>query len=73
VRSLTSTPGSLGRTPRAWRPRSGGAVSSGCWPNERSTPRNGRYVSQIVEALDAALKTDAVSRHGGVLWLSPSG
>jgi hypothetical protein len=26
----------------------------------------------MVEALDAALKTDAAGRHGGVLWLSPS-
>jgi hypothetical protein len=33
-------------------------------------PRDRRYVSRLVEALDGALKTDAVSRHGGVLWLS---
>jgi hypothetical protein len=31
-----------------------------------------RYVGRLVEALDAALKTDAATRHGGVLWLSPS-
>jgi predicted nuclease of predicted toxin-antitoxin system len=41
--------------------------------SDSSFPRNRRYVSQLVEALDAALKTDAVGRHGGVLWLSPSG
>jgi predicted nuclease of predicted toxin-antitoxin system len=35
-------------------------------------PRNRRYVTRIVEALDAALKTDAASRRGGVLWLSPA-
>ena len=33
-------------------------------------PRDRRYVSRLVEALDGALKTDAVTRHGGVLWLS---
>ena len=43
------------------------------YTSDSSFPRNRRYVSQIVEALDAALKTDAVGRHGGVLWLSPSG
>jgi hypothetical protein len=43
------------------------------YTSDASFPRNRRYVSQIVEALDAALKTDAVDRHGGVLWLSPSG
>jgi predicted nuclease of predicted toxin-antitoxin system len=43
------------------------------YTSDSSFPRNRRYVSQIVEALDAALKTDAVGRHGGVLWLSPPG
>jgi hypothetical protein len=33
-------------------------------------PRDRRYVRRLVEALDGALKTDAVTRHGGVLWLS---
>ena len=33
-------------------------------------PRDRRYVRRLAEALDGALKTDAVTRHGGVLWLS---
>jgi predicted nuclease of predicted toxin-antitoxin system len=33
-------------------------------------PRDRRYVRRLVEALDGALKTDAVTRHGCVLWLS---
>ena len=33
-------------------------------------PRDRRYVRRLVEALDGALKTDAVTRHGSVLWLS---
>ena|SRR5689334_23284924 len=33
-------------------------------------PRDRRYVRRLVEALDGALKTDAVTRHGGVLWPS---
>jgi hypothetical protein len=33
-------------------------------------PRDRRYVHRLVEALDGALKTDAVAQHGGVLWLS---
>jgi uncharacterized protein DUF5615 len=32
-------------------------------------PRDRRYVRRLVEALDGALKTDAVTQHGGVLWL----
>ena len=43
------------------------------YTSDTSFPRTRRYVSQMVEALDAALKTDAIGRHGGVLWLTPSG
>lgn len=42
------------------------------YTSDASFPRNRRFVARIVEALDAALKTDAVDSHGGVLWLSPS-
>ncbi len=33
-------------------------------------PRDRRYVRRLVEALDGAVETDAVSQHGGVRWLS---
>jgi predicted nuclease of predicted toxin-antitoxin system len=42
------------------------------YTSDSSFPRSRRYVARVVEALDAALKTDAAGRHGGVLWLSPS-
>lgn len=41
------------------------------YTSDAAFPRNRRYVSRLVEALDAALKVDAASRHGGVFWLSP--
>lgn len=43
------------------------------YTSDAAFPRNRRYVGRVVEALDAAAKTDAAGRHGGVLWLSPSG
>ena len=43
------------------------------YTSDASFPRNRRYLSRLVEALDAAVKMDTVSNHGGVLWLSPSG
>ncbi len=39
-------------------------------PSGSAFPRDRRYVRRLVEALDGALKTDAVTQHGGVLWLS---
>lgn len=41
------------------------------YTSDASFPRDRRFVRRMVEALDAALKTDAVTRHGGVLWLTP--
>jgi hypothetical protein len=42
------------------------------YTSDSTFPRDRRFVGRLVEALDAALKTDAVSQHGGVLWLSPT-
>ena len=42
------------------------------YTSDVSFPRSRRYVGRMVDALDSALKTDAVSSHGGVLWLAPS-
>lgn len=42
------------------------------YTSDSTVPRDRRFVGRLVEALDAALKTDAVSQHGGVLWLSPT-
>lgn len=42
------------------------------YTSDAAFPRNRRYVTRIVEALDAALKADAAGRHGRVFWLSPS-
>ena len=50
----------------------GAAVPPLIYTSDASFPRNRRYVARIVEALDSALKADAVGRHGGVLWLAPS-
>ena len=42
------------------------------YTSDTSFPRHRRFLGRLIEALDAALKTDAATRHGGVLWLSPS-
>ena len=42
------------------------------YTSDAAFPRNRRYVARIVEALDAAVKTEAAGRHGGVFWLAPS-
>jgi hypothetical protein len=42
------------------------------YTSDSAFPRDRRFVGRLVEALDAALKTDAVHHHGGVLWLTPS-
>lgn len=57
---------------RRGRIAEGSPVPPLVYTSDASFPRNRRYVPRIVEALDSALKTDAVDRHGGVLWLSPS-
>lgn len=57
---------------RRGRVAEGAPVPPLIYTSDAAFPRNRRYVARIVEALDAALKTDAVSRHGGVFWLSPS-
>jgi predicted nuclease of predicted toxin-antitoxin system len=40
------------------------------YTSDSAFPRDRRYVRRLVEALDGALKTDAVTRPGGVLWLA---
>jgi predicted nuclease of predicted toxin-antitoxin system len=42
------------------------------YTSDAAFPRNRRYVTRLVEALDAALKADSAGRHGGVFWLPPS-
>lgn len=42
------------------------------YTSDAAFPRDRRYLGRLVEALDAALKTDAATHHGGVLWLAPS-
>jgi hypothetical protein len=42
------------------------------YTSDASFPRDRRFLGRLVEALDAALKTDAVDQPGGVLWLTPS-
>ncbi len=57
---------------RRTRIAEGSPVPPLIYTSDAAFPRTRRYVARIVEALDAALKTDAVTQHGGVLWLSPS-
>jgi hypothetical protein len=42
------------------------------YTSDSAFPRDRRFVGRLVEALDAALETDAAHHHGGVLWLAPS-
>jgi predicted nuclease of predicted toxin-antitoxin system len=57
---------------RRARVAEGASVPLLIYTSDAAFPRNRRYVTRIIEALEAALKTDAASRHGGVLWLAPS-
>lgn len=57
---------------RRGRVADGAPVPPLVYTSDVSFPRNRRFVARIIESLDAALKTDAAARHGGVLWLSPS-
>lgn len=57
---------------RRGRIAEGAPVPPLVYTSDASFPRNRRYVARMVEALDSALKTDAVEHHGGVYWLSPS-
>jgi predicted nuclease of predicted toxin-antitoxin system len=57
---------------RRERVAEGAPVPSLIYTSDASFPRDRRYIPRLVEALDAALKTDAARRHGGVFWLSSS-
>lgn len=54
------------------RAADGSAVPPLIYTSDASFPRDRRFLGRLIEALDAAVKTDAVSQHGGVLWLTPS-
>jgi len=41
------------------------------YTSDAAFPRDRRFIGRLVEALDAALKVDAVTQHGGVLWFAP--
>ena len=54
------------------RQADGAPVPPLIYTSDAAFPRDRRYLGRLIEALDAALKTDTAARHGGVLWLAPA-
>ena len=57
---------------RRGRAADGATVPQLIYTSDATFPRDRRFLRRMIEALDAALKTDAVTQHGGVLWLAPT-
>ena len=57
---------------RRQRSAGGEAVSQLIYTSDAAFPRNLRFISRLIAALDEACRSDAIAASGGVLWLSPA-